>query len=184
MMKFGLHHPSYTEEVDEYSCDYTQRREKAEKKWSDSVFTNSTASEEHSKPPRQPKCSDDGGEPAAKRPYVKTNPQINTSSQSRRLETQKKVYKPRLSSSTASAIEKCPIDNCSKSYKGSAARNNLSRHIRTQHERAIKLKCPNCPREFIGRRDNLRQHFRNAHSEHEMPDWIAVKARGLTMREA
>lgn len=183
-MKWDLLYPSYIQEVDEYSIEYMHRREKEEKEWSELVFTQPGTSEGFSKPSRRSKRpNDDGDEPAGKRRYVKFNYKMNTISQFRCWETQKKASEVRVSEAGSTAMASCQYENCSKSFKGSAARNNLSRHIRTKHEKGIMLKCPNCSKEVHGRRDNLRQHFRNVHSDHELPDWIAIKRRGLTMRK-
>lgn len=175
-MGWNLLYPNCVEEADEYFIPYVNRRQRGEEEWAHSGFERRSLSEEMSSPasltnenskkhsPDPPKhSSQDVPDSAAKRRYRDMPSAASQSSPS---------------SSDASTIEHCPFENCLKSFKGTGAPSNLSRHVRTKHRKKKSFKCPICCKE-TDRRDNLRQHFSKLHRNHTLPDWIADRKRGL-----
>ncbi|CZR61567.1 uncharacterized protein PAC_11464 [Phialocephala subalpina] len=175
-MKWNLLYPNYVQEADEYSIEYINRRENSEKEWADPGFAHHAPSEEVSSPTMSTNKNPQKNSPnPAKRSYQGRS---DSASKRHRRDIPNTASQSPLSGSDGSTVERCLFDKCPKSYTGIAARNNLSRHVRTEHHKKKTLKCPNCSKETL-RRDNLRQHFLKVHRTHKLPDWIANKSRGL-----
>ncbi|RDL35397.1 Uncharacterized protein BP5553_07328 [Venustampulla echinocandica] len=175
-MKWNLLYPNRIQEADEYSIEYIDRRERGEKKWADSSFAHLDLSEDM---PSPSSSTNDDLQKHSPNPLKHFHQgKSNSAAKRHRRKIPDTASQGPVSGSDVSTIELCPFDNCSKSYTGSAARNNLSRHVRTEHLQKKTLNCPNCCK-GMRRRDNLRQHFLKVHSTHTLPDWIANKGRGL-----
>ncbi|KAF8847515.1 hypothetical protein BDZ45DRAFT_681848 [Acephala macrosclerotiorum] len=175
-MKWNLLYPNYVQEADEYSIEYINRRERTEKEWADPGVAQLAPSEEVSSPTLSTNKNSQKHSPhPAKHSYQGRS---DSASKRRRRDIPNTASQSPPSGSDGSTVEHCPFDKCPKSYTGIAARNNLSRHVRTEHYEKKTLKCPNCTKEML-RRDNLRQHFLKVHKTHKLPDWIANKSRGL-----
>ncbi|KAN0098349.1 hypothetical protein V8E51_014012 [Hyaloscypha variabilis] len=175
-MGWNLLYPKCVQDTDEYSLPYVTRRQKGEEEWAHSGFERRTPSEEMSSPPSLINENSKRHSPDAPKRSLQDVP--DSAAKRRRRDIPSAASQSSPSGSDASTIEHCPFENCPKYFTGTAAPSNLSRPVRTKHQKKKSFKCPVCCKE-TDRRDNLRQHFSKLHGNHILPDWIANKRRGL-----